>query len=46
MKLIGPKFVRKANLWVVTIQNYGKQSEEWFDTRELALAFIKEKEAK
>ena len=46
MRFTGPKFVKKANLWCVTVFEFGKQTENWFDTKELAEVYIKELEKK
>ena len=49
MKIVGPKYVRVAKLWVVTIQNLGQkgkvmQEQEWFHSEIDANKFIGEQE--
>ena len=52
MKIHGPKFVKKANMWLVSVTSESKtkrgtpkQEMEWFFTEEEAHKFIKSKEA-
>lgn len=46
MRVTSPKFVKKANLWCVSIfkETSGKkefvQTQEWFESKEAAEAFI------
>lgn len=48
MRILGPKFVKKANSWCVTVFTAGNkgvesQVNEWFSTREEAEKFIESK---
>ena len=39
-KILNPKFVKKANMWAVTIFNRDKQEIKWFDTEAEGWEFI------
>lgn len=49
MRILGPKFVKKANSWCVSMFEHIKggenQTTQWFSTAEEADMFIKSKKA-
>jgi hypothetical protein len=49
MRVLGPKFIRKANSWCVTVFTHNKSGESqissWFSTEAEAKAFKEKNEA-
>jgi len=50
MRIIGPKLVKRANAWCVTVftegKNGGVQTQHWFNSEQEALDFIKKEQEK
>ena len=45
-RITGPKFVKAANAWGVTVFIGTKQTQTWFSTEEEAKTFIQEQNEK